>query len=311
MRWIVFGKRRSSKFERRIERQFFLYISPWLIGFAAFTLVPMIMSLIYSFTDVIMATANTAPLNFVGLKNFADLFIRDSDFMTSIGNTAIMAVMKVLFGTAFALLIAILLNRQMPGKKIYRTLIYLPAVIPVVAVSLLWKLIFTGEMNIVNYILSLFGIGPVDFFGSGISAKATVIFIGVWGGLGPNMFIFLAALQGVPQDIIEASELDGAGAAARFWHIIVPTVSPTIFFVALTGMISALQSYADVKLLTNGGPGNTTMTMNMLIVRNAFNSFGRKTLGYASAQAWFVFVVVMTLTVITNAVAKKREKKGE
>lgn len=302
--------KRLTKFERKIVGQFFLYISPWLIGFAAFTLVPMIMSLIYSFTNVVMATANTMPLEFIGLKNYIDLFSRDPDFLTSVSNTAVMAVFKVFFGTVFALLIAILLNRKMPSKKIYRTLIYLPAVIPVVSVSLLWKLIFTGEMNIINYLLSLIGVSPVNFFENGVSAKLTVIFVGVWSGLGPNMFIFLAALQGVPQDILEASELDGAGAVQRFWHIVVPTVSSTIFFVALTGMIGAMQSYADVKLLTDGGPGIATTTMNMLIVRNAFASFGRKSLGYASAQAWVVFLIVMTLTVITNYVAKRRERKG-
>ncbi len=294
----------GGAFHKQTVMNFFLYVSPWIIGFLCFTLVPMVMSLIYSFTKVTMTTATKGNFAF-NFDNYIRVFTNDQKFIGSIGNTFFMAFFKVLLLTVCSLLIAVLLNRELPGQKIYRIAIYLPAVIPSVSVALLWRLMFSGEMNVVNYILGTIGIPPVSFFGDGFIAKMMIVFIGVWGGLGSNMFIFLAALQGVPQDIIEAAELDGAGAVRRFISIVVPTIAPTVFFVALTGAIGSLQMYTEVELLTKGGPGGQTATMNLLIVQNAFEPFGKKTLGYACAQAWVVFIIVFTLTLIVNKLKAK------
>jgi multiple sugar transport system permease protein len=291
---------------RRQARLFYLYVSPWIVGFALFTLVPMVMSLVFAFSDASMVSVWQG-IDFIGFKNFIDIFTRDPDFLVSIRNTFVFAGLRVFFGTLFALLIALLLNGNVFGKKIFRTLIYMPAVIPVVSVALLWRLIFTGDsMNIANYILSLFGLGSVNFFGSAAAAMLTVVFVSVWGGLGPTMLILLATLQGIPQDILDAARIDGAGAFRRFWNIVLPTISATLFFVVLTGLIGGLQAYAEIKLLTDGGPGISTVTMNMLIVRNAFNSMGRKTLGYASAQGWIVFALVMALTVVFVRISSRK-----
>lgn len=292
---------------KKNSRLFYLYISPWIIGLLVFTLLPMLFSLYASFTDIKLVGATNSWPTFVGLKNYIDIITKDTDFHQAIINTFVYAIAKVGFTVIIALLIALLLNANIIGKKTFRTMIYLPAVIPVVSVALLWKLIFTGEnMNIANYFLSYLGVQPVNFFGDGVSAMSTVIFIGIWSGLGPTMLILLAAIQGVRIDLIEASKLDGANALQVFRHIIIPAISSAIFFVTLTGLIGGLQAYAEIKLLTNGGPGISTLTANLLIVNNAFNNLGRKTLGYASAQAWLVFTVIIVLTIIFIRASQKR-----
>lgn len=298
-----------SHTERKNRLNFFLYISPWLIGLAAFTIVPMILSIIYSFTDTTMATVNSDPLNFVGFKNYVYIFTQDLDFQRAVLNTFIYAIVKVSLIVVLALLFALMLNRKIFGRKVFRVLIYLPAVIPVVSVSLLWKLIFTGgEFNIANYFLSYLGLQPVNFFGDGASAMGTIIFVGVWSGLGPTMLIMLAAIQGVNKELLEAAELDGANAIHRLFYIIIPSISKAIVFVVLTSLISALQAYAEVELLTGGGPGNSTTTMSLLIVKNAFKTLGNKTLGYACAQGWFVFLMTFGFALIYVILSSNKEK---
>lgn len=299
----------KSGFERKKILRFFAYISPWLIGFTAFTIIPMGMSLIYSFTDAKMVTVNSEPLNFVGLKNYFLIFTEDKDFQRAILNTLIYSVIKVALLVIFSLLIALLLDKKIIGRKVFRVMIYLPAVIPVVSVALLWKLIFTGgEFNIINYFLSYLGIAPVNFFGNGVSAMGTVIFVGIWSGLGPTMLIVLAAIQGVPKDLLEAASLDGANSVQRLIHIIIPCISKALIFVILTSLISSLQAYAEVKLLTEGGPGNSTTTMSLLIVSNAFKTLGKKTLGYACAQGWLVFAFTLVFGIIYVKLSTKGDK---
>ena len=278
--------------------RFFMYISPWLM--------------IYSFTDVKMATVNSAKLNFINFKNYIYIFTEDKDFQRAILNTLTYAFVKVGLLVIFALLLALLLNRKVFGRKAFRVLIYLPAVIPVVSVSLLWKLIFTGgENNVANYFLSYLGLAPVNFFGNATSAMGTIIFVGIWSGLGPTMLILLAAIQGVSSDLLEASELDGANAFHRLIYIIIPTISKALVFVVLTSLISSLQAYAEVKLLTEGGPGNATTTMSLLIVANAFKTLGNKTLGYACAQGWVVFLMTFVFGLVYVLLSTKKEKKIE
>ena len=304
--------KKISHSEKSNRIRFFMYISPWLIGFACFTIVPMVLSMIYSFTDVKMATVSSAKLNFINFKNYIYIFTEDKDFQRAILNTLTYAFVKVVLLVIFALLLALLLNRKVFGRKAFRVLIYLPAVIPVVSVSLLWKLIFTGgENNVANYFLSYLGLAPVNFFGNATSAMGTIIFVGIWSGLGPTMLILLAAIQGVSSDLLEASELDGANAFHRLIYIIIPTISKALVFVVLTSLISSLQAYAEVKLLTEGGPGNATTTMSLLIVANAFKTLGNKTLGYACAQGWVVFLMTFVFGLVYVLLSTKKEKQIE
>lgn len=303
---------KMTKSERGRIARFFAYISPWLVGFVAFTIIPMVLSLIYSFTDVRMATANSQPLNGVGFRNYIRIFTEDDNFRRAILNTLVYSFIKVAFLVVFSVLLALLLDRRIIGRRAFRVMIYLPAVIPVVSVALLWKLIFTGgEFNVVNYFLSYLGLAPVNFFGDGVSAMGTLIFIGVWSGLGPTMLIVLAAIQGVPKDYLEAAELDGANAVQRLLHIVIPCISKALIFVILTSLISSLQTYAEVKLLTEGGPGNSTMTMSLLIVSNAFKTLGNKTLGYACAQGWLVFAMTLVFGVAYVKLSAPQEGEGK
>jgi multiple sugar transport system permease protein len=305
-------KKKIGRKERENRIKFFTYISPWLIGLTLFTIVPMFLSIIYSLTDVKMTTVNSEPLNFIGLQNFIYIFTEDKDFQQAIVNTFTYAIIKVALIVVLSLLFALILNRKIFGRKTFRVMLYLPAVIPVVSVSLLWKLIFTGgEFNVANYFLSYLGLAPVNFFANGTSAMGTLIFVGVWSGLGPTMLILLAAIQGVNQELIEASQLDGANAFQRLIHIIIPSISKAMVFVILTSMISALQAYAEVDLLTAGGPGNSTMTMSLLIVQNAFKTLGKKTLGYACAQGWVVFLLTFGLALIYVILSTKKEKEDK
>lgn len=304
-------RQKIGRKERENRIKFFTYISPWLIGLSLFTIVPMILSVIYSFTDVKMTTVNSDPLNFIQFDNYIYIFTEDKDFQQAILNTFVYAIVKVALIVLLALLFALVLNRKIFGRKTFRIMLYLPAVIPVVSVSLLWKLIFTGgEFNVANYFLSYLGIAPVNFFATGASSMGTLIFVGVWSGLGPTMLIILAAIQGVSQELIEASQLDGANAFQRLIHITLPSISKAMVFVVLTSMISALQAYAEVELLTAGGPGNSTMTMSLLIVQNAFKTLGKKTLGYACAQGWVVFLMTFGLALIYVILSTKKEKEG-
>lgn len=300
---------KHTNFERKKIAKFFAYISPWLIGFTAFTIIPMVMSLIYSFTDAKMVTVNSEPLNFIGLKNYISIFTEDKDFQRAILNTLIYSFIKVALLVISAVLIALLLDKKIIGRRVFRVMIYLPAVIPVVSVALLWKLIFTGgEFNIINYFLSYLGLAPVNFFGNGATAMGTVIFVGIWSGLGPTMLIVLAAIQGVPKELLEAAQLDGANSLHRLIFIIIPCISKALIFVILTSLISSLQAYAEVKLLTEGGPGNATTTMSLLIVSNAFKTLGKKTLGYACAQGWLVFAFTLVFGVIYVKLSARGDK---
>ena len=303
-------KNKISRTEKNNRIQFFLYISPWLIGFSAFTIVPLIISLIFSFTNVRMVDVSTEPLEFIGFKNYSFIFTSDPDFTKAIGNTFMYAAVKVFLILFLSVLFAIVLNRKFLGTKTFRVLIYLPAVIPVVSMTLLWRLIFTnGTNNVANYLLSYIGLMPVNFFQTSSSSWATIIFISVWSGLGPTMLIVLAAIQGVNQELLEASELDGANAFHRFFNIIVPAISKALIFVLLTSLISSLQAYTEIKLLTAGS--HDTYTMSYLIVNNAFKTLGNKTLGYACAQGWLVFLFTFVFGLTYVLLSKERVKKDE
>ena len=294
-------KRRTGQ-AIRSARKFYLFISPWLVVFLLFTIIPMVFSLVMSFTSAKVTTLTTRPLEFLGIDNYVRMFTVDTRFLRAICNTLIYSLARVFFGVLLALLFALLLNTKIFGRKVFRTMIYLPAVIPIVGSTLLWKLMIFQDRNIVSYILSLLGLGNIDFLSPSM-ALGTVVAINIWSGVGPSMLIILAGLQNVPQDLIEAATLDGAGPFTRFRKIVLPMLSSTLFFVLITGMISAFQAYAEVELLTGGM--SETVTMAMLVVDNAFalDAYG---IGYASAQGWFIYMLTLVFTAIFFAVSRRK-----
>ena len=217
-------------------------------------------------------------------------------------NTFVFAFARVFSGVIIALLLAILLNGKIPGKKIYRTMIYLPAIIPVVGSAMLWKQLFSQDFSLYNYLLSFIGIAPIEWL-SYDNSMSSVILMSVWSGLGPTMIILLASLQNVPRELLEAAEVDGGNAINKFRHITIPMISPTLVYLLVTGFIGALQAYAEMDLLTGGGPGNITTTMAMNVVNNAFDGRG---MGYASAQAWVIFAIILVFSIIFFKIVNKR-----
>ena len=286
---------------RREAINFWLYISPWIIGFSLFTIIPMFSSLYYSFRQVSFIDLYDSG-TFVGLSNYKAI-LSDDLFMASIGNTFFYAFAKTFIGLFIALLLALLLNRKFYGRKFARLLIYLPAIIPTVASIMVWSQLFSKDFSLLNYFLSFFGISPIDWT-SYSNSMSSVLLMGVWTSVGPNMIIFLAALQGVPEELLESATLDGANSLKRLIHIIVPTISPTIFFQSITGIIGGLQAYAEMQLLFGNGT-DKTLTMAWNVVLNAFSLDGTKTMGYACAQAWVLFFIITIFTLIYFRISNK------
>ncbi|MGN1099338.1 MAG: carbohydrate ABC transporter permease [Christensenellales bacterium] len=289
-----------TKKEKREHISFFLFLSPWLLGFLAFTLIPMVASIYYSFNKIFVYNMSVVPPEFVGLKNFVMAF-SDKLFLKSIANTFVFALFRVPIGIIAALMVACLLNRKIAGKKLFRTLVYLPAILPIVGSVIIWKQLFSNDFSLLNYILGGFGIGPVNWLHYD-NALWSIILMSVWCGIGPSMIILLAALQGVPERLLEAAELDGAGAVRKFFSITIPMISPTLFYLVITGIIGALQAYAEMALLSV--PGDSTVTMTMVVVRNMYK-FDGNGIGYSSAMSWIIFVIVMVFTLIFFKISSK------
>ena len=195
-------------------------------------------------------------------------------------------------------LFATILNKKIWGRKLFRILIYIPAIIPIVGSAIVWKGLFDEQFSFFNFLISIIGVAPVDWLGN--NAMGSVLLMSIWCGIGPTMLIILAGLQSVSQDVIEASIIDGANAFQRYWHIVIPTISPTILYVLITGFIGTLQAYSEFDLITGGGPGYKTTTMSMLVIQ----SMNNEGLGYACAMAWIICFIVLIFTLIFFAVTK-------
>ena len=254
------------KRQKRETAQFYLYILPWIVGFSLFTVIPMISSLVYSFQKVSILDLNGTG-TFIGFQNYINIF-KDDLFLSSIGNTFLYAFVKTFVSLFLALLFALLLNKKFRGNKLVRILVYLPAIIPSVASIMVWSQLFSKDFSLLNYFLSFFGISPIDWT-SYSNSMGSVLLMGIWTSIGPNMLICLAALQGVPEEVIEASKLDGANAVERLFSVTIPTISPTLFFISITGIIGGLQAYAEMQLLFGNGT-DKTLTMAWNVVLNAF-----------------------------------------
>ena len=270
----------------------YLLISPWIIGFLAFWLGPMLVSLGLSFTETDMFT-----LKFAGLANYIRLFSIDSTrslFWTSLYNTAYYVFLSIPLTMSAGFGIAVLLNQAISGRALYRVVYYLPAVIPGIAVSLLWMWLFHPDFGVINWFLSLFGVHGIRWLFDTETAKPALIIMSVWGA-GANMLVFLAGLQGIPTELYEAATIDGASAWGRFQKITIPMVSPTLFFVLVTDMIWSFQVFTNAFVMTNGGPANSTLMYVLYLYNLAFRQYR---MGYASALAWVFFVIILAITAL-------------
>ncbi len=285
-----------SRLARREALAFYAFISPWIIGFLAFVLYPMLASTYYSFT-----TYNVVDMKFVGLQNYINL-IHDNKFYWSLWVTAKYTFVSVPLNLVAALMVAILLNQKVPFLSFWRTLYYLPSIITGVAVALLWKWILNPQYGILNYILlKLFHIQGPRWFWSETWVIPSYWIMGLWG-IGGTMVIYLAGLQGVPTVLYETAEIDGANTWQRFRNITIPMISPVILFTLVTNLIFTLQMFTQVYVISDqGGPNNASLLYVLYLFQNGFRWFR---LGYASALAWVLFVIIIILTYLMLRVSR-------
>ncbi len=276
---------------------FYLFVAPWLIGFLIFTIGPVITSFILSLADYSIVT----PPRFIGLDNYRDLFLDDRLFGRSLYNTGYYVVIFVPLQIALSLILALLLNQKVRGLTIYRTLFYIPSIVPVVANSILWIWILQPQWGLLNFGLSLIGIKGPLWLNSVAWAKPSLIMMSLWGS-GGAMIIFLAGLQGVPQHLYEAAEIDGANRWHKFWSITIPLLTPTIFFVLVLGIIGSFQVFTQAYIMTGGGPADATLFYMFYLYRRAFVFHN---MGYASAMAWILFLIILLLTIIQFVTASR------
>jgi multiple sugar transport system permease protein len=267
-----------------------LFISPWIIGFLVFTLGPLVMSLIMSFFNWPVI----GKPEFIGLGNYAQMFMKDPQFGKSIWITVKFALLFVPLNIIVSLILAVLISQPVKGAGTFRTIFYLPSVVSGVAVSIIWGWILNSEYGLLNYLLSLLGVEGPRWLSSPNWALIAMVIASVWG-LGTLMLIFYTGLKNIPMELYEAASIDGASPLRRFFKITLPMLSPTILFNVITSTIGALQQLTLALLLTNGGPSKSTYFYGMFVYNNAFKHFK---LGYASANAWFMFIIILALTAL-------------
>lgn len=286
-------------FIRRIDLIGYLFISPWLIGFLVFTLFPFISSLVLSFTNWQVVGS----WKFTGLANYEKLLSgRDNVFLEALRVTAIYTFIRVPLSQVIALALATLLNQPIKARPIFRTIFYLPAVTAGVATAYLWQTVFTNNNGFVNNVLKVFGITGPNWLYSVEWSLYTLIIISLWN-VGTSMLIYLAALQGVPESLHEAAMIDGAGVWSRFRNVTLPMISPAIFFNLVLGLIGSFQGgFTESFIITGGGPGYSTTFYSLYLYRTAFQDLQ---MGYASALAWILFVIIMAFTAIQMTLSKR------
>lgn len=276
----------------------YLCILPWLIGFICFTAGPMVAALAIGFTKWSMLSAP----EFIGLENYRRALTVDPLFWTSLYNTAYLSFLSVPLQLAVALLVALGLNQKLRGVNFFRTIFYLPSQMPVVANALLWLWIFQPDFGLANVMLQSIGLEPLRWLFDVNTSKPSILLVTLWAGIGTPMIIFLAGLQGVPESLYEAANIDGAGPLARFWNITLPLLSPIIFFNLIIGIINSFQAYFTlVYVTTQGGPANSTLIYIIYIYFKAFQDFD---MGYAAALAWILFAIVLVLTGLNFSLAR-------
>jgi multiple sugar transport system permease protein len=289
-----YGSRHRSSFWGRSRnlRAGLLFTSPWILGILFFYAYPTIASLYYSLTEYNLLQVP----KFIGLGNYQEM-VQDPIIAVSIRNTLYYAAIFVPGNIILGILVALFLNQKVGGMAAYRTAFYVPTLVPFVATALLWEWVLNPQYGVANWLLSLLGIAGPGWLTSATWSKPSVILISLWGGLGGSMLLFLATLQDVRQDLLEAALVDGANAVQRFFAVTLPSLTPVIFFQLITGIIGAVGFFTIPYVITGGtgNPINSLMLFAVYLYNNAFFNFK---MGYASAMAWSATIVVFILTYI-------------
>jgi len=273
-------------------------VAPSTVALVVFVGIPIVAGLIISFTSWDMLTAPA----FVGIDNYVDL-VRDPLMWRSLLNTVYYAVLTIPGSMVIGLALALAVNRAGWAFKAYRTLFFIPVVSSAVAVSLMWKWVYNDDFGLFNWILRSVGLPAVGWLSDPNLALPSVAIVAIWKTMGYNMVFFLAGLQGIPAQLYEASAMDGAGWWARLWHITLPMLSPTTLFIAVVSVIGSFQVFDQVFVMTQGGPGNATIVYNYYLWQNAFQYFH---MGYASALAYILFLLISIVTIFQVKIFNRR-----
>lgn len=286
------------------HKQGWLFVSPWVIGFVLLTAGPMVYSLYLSFT----ASSLLSPPQWVGLENYRRMFA-DPIFYRSLGDTAYYAALGVPLGLILSLGLALLLDAPVRGLGFFRTLFFLPSVTNTVALSILWLWLLNPEFGLINLALARFGLEGPLWLQDETWAKPALVLMSLWT-VGGQMIICLAALQGVPPELKEAAAIDGAGPVRRFFAVTLPLISPALLFNLIMGLVGALQVFTQAFVMTGGvqpgsegGPNQSTLFIVLYIYKKAFQEYD---MGYASALAWALFLIITVCTWIAWRVSKSR-----
>lgn len=273
----------------------YLFIAPWAIGFLVFTAGPMLGAAVMAFLrwDIIR------PATYIGVDNFTRL-LQDPLVAKSLFNTAYYTFLGVPLHVTAALTVALLLNQRLLGRNVWRTIYYLPSITPAVASALLWMWILNPEFGLANALLRQLGLPPQRWLWDQALAKPTFILMSLWG-IGNQMVILLAALQGVPTLLYEAAQIEGAGSWALFRRVTLPMISPSVFFVTIIGIIGSFQIFTTAYITTGAGPGNASLFYVLYLYRYAFERFQ---MGYAAALAWVLFAIIMLFTLVQFRLAR-------
>jgi len=269
----------------------FIFISPWLVGFLLLQLGPMLASLVLGFTEYQIV----APPKFVGLANYVKMFTADVSFWAALKVTFTFAIVAVPLGLVAGLMVALLMNQKVPGQMVWRTVYYLPNVVAGVSVAMLWVWIFHSQFGLINLVLRLvFGIQGPAWLGHPNWALPALIIMSLWS-VGSSMIVNLAGLQGIPSELYEAAAIDGATWWHKFWKVTLPMLSPVLFFNLVMGIIGTFQYFTNAYIMTGGGPGRSTLFYNLYLYMNAFQYYK---MGYASAMAWVMFLIILVFTLL-------------
>jgi multiple sugar transport system permease protein len=285
-----------SPFRRREAVEGVLFAAPFLLGFVLWIAFPML----YSVWLVFQSWDLLTPPTFSGLDNITNL-IDDPQVAIMLANSAFYTFIGVPLRLILAFLLAMALNVQLRGRDVYRTIFYLPAITPIIASAVVWLRIFHPEFGILNEVIGVFGIPPQKWLFDPALAKPSFIFMDLWT-IGPQFVIFLAGLQSVPETLLEAASIDGAGPIRRFFGIIIPMVSPVIFFNLVVGIIGSFQVFTTALVMTDGGPQNATLFAVLYIYKNGFTYYH---MGYAATLAWLLFLIILVFTVVQFFISQR------
>ncbi len=295
-----FGWRDWSRTEKRQNLYGYLFLTPWLIGFFGLIVGPGLASLYLSLTKYNVIGSP----EFIGAANYVKMFTDDDLFYTSLWRTFYFAGLGVPLSVIGSMFLAILLNQKLRAIAFYRTLFFMPSLVPLVASVVLWKWLLNTDFGIVNQALIGLGVdNPPGWFTERQWAIPSLIMMRLWGSIGgTQMIIFLAGLQGVPDSLYDAAHIDGANAWQRTRHVTIPLLTPTIFFNTLLGVIGALQTFAAAFVATEGGPGYATWFFSLHIWKHAFDYWN---MGYAASLAWFFAIIIVSLTIFQLRLSRR------